>query len=150
MKINFQPANAVTVTGYAVDAGNVYGVRSNGMTYGWSANNAGNVVDRNASRSPDQRYDTFAFMQRNGAYTWEISVPNGVYSVRLVAGDATTTGNTYRINLEGALALSGTQTSANRWIDRTVTVTVTDGKLTMSNASGASGNKICFIEITQK
>lgn len=148
--INFQPSSAVTYTGFAVDAGAIYGLRSNGLSYGWSANNTSNVVDRNSSRSADQRYDTLAFMQRNGTFTWEISVPNGVYSVRLVAGDATTTGNAFRLNLEGALALSGTQTSSVRWIDRTVTVSVTDGRLTLSNATGTSNNKICFIEITQQ
>ncbi len=139
------------MNGYGVDSGNIYAQRSNGLVYGWSANNTNNMVDRNSSRSLDQRYDTFAFMQRySRTYTWEIAVPNGTYIVRLVAGDANTTSNVFRINLEGTLALSGTQTSTARWIDRTVIVNVTDGRLTLSNGAGTTNNKICFIEITQQ
>jgi hypothetical protein len=45
------------------------------------------------------------------------------------------------------LAIDGTPTSATRWLDNTVTVSVSDGRLTVSNATSASNNKICFIEV---
>jgi len=45
------------------------------------------------------------------------------------------------------LAIDATPTSATRWIDNTVTVNVADGRLTVTNASSASNNKICFIEV---
>jgi hypothetical protein len=48
------------------------------------------------------------------------------------------------------LAVNGRPTSANRWIDSTVTVTVSDGRLSVSNATGATNNKICFIEIASQ
>jgi hypothetical protein len=79
---------------------------------------------------------------------WEMAVPNGTYRVRVVSGDASYTDSVYRINVEGALAINGTPTSSTRWFDNTVTVTVTDGRLTISNASGAANNKICFVEVT--
>ena len=45
--------------------------------------------------------------------------------------------------------MSGTPTSTNRWVEGTQTVTVSDGRLTVANGAGASGNKICFVEITR-
>jgi hypothetical protein len=83
-----------------------------------------------------------------GSRTWEIAVPNGNYTVFLVAGDANAYNSVYRINVEGVLTVSGTPTSSTRWISGTRTVTVSDGRLTVSNGSGASNNKICFIDIT--
>jgi hypothetical protein len=65
-----------------------------------------------------------------------------------VAGDAGAFDSTYGINVEGVLTVSGTPTSATRWISGTKTVTVSDGRLTLSNASGANNNKVCFIDIS--
>ena len=36
-----------------------------------------------------------------------------------------------------------------RWVDRTQTVTVADGRLTISNGVGATTNKLCFVEIVR-
>ena len=61
--------------------------RGNGQTYGWNADNTAQARDRNSARSPDQAYDTLTHMQRpaNPNAVWEIALPNGTYSVRLVA-----------------------------------------------------------------
>src|SRR5439155_20782263 len=147
--VNFQPASSPVPAGYWVDSGLVYGNRGNGFTYGWNGNNTGFTRDRNSSRSPDQRYDTLNHMQKaGGARFWEIAVPNGTYQVYAVAGDPDYYDSVFRINIEGLLTVSGTPTTSSRWVSGTKTVTVSDGQLTMSNASGASNNKICFLEIT--
>jgi hypothetical protein len=79
---------------------------------------------------------------------WELAVPNGTYRVRMVSGDANHFDSVFRTNVEGVLAINATPTSATRWFENTVTVTVTDGRLTISNASGAMNNKINFVEVT--
>ncbi len=148
-KINFQPASAPMPTGYLPDGGLVYGNRGNGYTYGWNTTNTSWARDRDSSRSADQRYDTLNYMQASGgARTWEIAVPNGSYQVLVVAGDASNFDSVYRLNAEGVLTVSGTPTSAARWMWGARTITVSDGRLTISNGSGASNNKICFIDIT--
>jgi glucose/arabinose dehydrogenase len=146
-KVNFQPASAPTVAGYLVDGGLAYGSRGNGYTYGWNAVTP--VLDRNARNAPDQRYDTFAQMQHhtNSNASWEIAVPNGTYQVHVVAGDPASSYGVYRIAVEGALTVDGTPTSEARWVEGTATVTVSDGRLTISNYAGASSNKLCFVEI---
>lgn len=137
--------------GYQKDDGAAYGARGNGYTYGWNVDNTANGRDRNAANSPDQRYDTLNHMQKaGGGSAWEMAVSNGAYTVRVVAGDPSNYDSVYKINVEGVLAVDGTPTSTAPWIDRTVTVTVSDGRLTISNATGASNNKICFLEISRR
>src|SRR5262249_32602937 len=112
--------------------------------------NVSNTRDRGSSRSPDQRYDTIVYTDKSSAGTvWEIAVPNGTYSVLLVAGDPSSSSATYRYNVEGVLAVSGKASSSKRWISGTVTVPVIDGRLTVSNGTGYKNNRLCFIEITR-
>jgi YVTN family beta-propeller protein len=149
VKINFQMASSVTPAGYLPDSGAVYGNRGNGYTYGWNISNANFARDRNSVRSADQRYDTLNHLQKSGgARIWEIAVPNGTYSVFAVSGDPDYIDSVFRLNVEGVLTVSGTPTSATHWFSGTSTVTVSDGRLTVSNGTGASNDKICFIEIT--
>jgi glucose/arabinose dehydrogenase len=149
-RINFMPLMSTLPAGYAPDSGAVFGRRANGLFYGWNADNSANARDRDAPNAPDQRYDTFNHMQKspNPNALWEIAVPNGNYRVQLVAGDAGHYDSVYKLNVEGMPALSGTPSSAQRWIVGTATVSVSDGRLTISNASGAVNNKICFIDIS--
>jgi hypothetical protein len=150
IRINFQPASASTYSGYLVDSGLAYGNRGNGQSYGWNATKTADVYDRGSFRSADQRYDTLIYMQRSPTpdSIWEIAVPNGSYTVHVVAGDASYISSVYRLSVEGVLTVNGTPTDTNRWIQGTSTVTVTDGRITIRSASGSVNNKICFLEIT--
>ena len=148
--INFQPAASPVPAGYLADAGLVFANRGNGRSYGWTADNTAQTRDRNAANSPDQRYDTLTHLQRP-AYPdaiWELAVQNGTYRVRVVSGDPANVDSVYRTTVEGVLAVNGTPTTSTRWIEGTVTVAVSDGRLTLRSGSGASNNKICFVEIT--
>jgi YVTN family beta-propeller protein len=148
VKINFQPTGAAVPAGYLRDDGAAFANRGNGYSYGWNVSNTSGTRDRNSSRSPDQRYDTLNHMQKSGgARSWEIAVPNGSYQVVVVSGDASHFDSVFRVNVEGILTVSGTPNTNTRWIAGTNTVTVSDGRLTVSNGAGASNNKICFIDI---
>jgi uncharacterized repeat protein (TIGR03806 family) len=153
--INFQPAaSPVYGNGWVVDSSQPYGPRGNGFTYGWNTA-FDETRDRNNAGSPDQRYDTFNHLQKdaNPNAVWEIAVPNGTYQVRVVSGDPNNLDSVFRTNVEGVLLVDGTPSGtpfSAHWVDSGYqTVTVSDGRLTVSNASGAANNKICFIEIVQ-
>jgi endonuclease/exonuclease/phosphatase family metal-dependent hydrolase len=152
LKVNFQPAASPVPSGYLADTGLPFAARGNGWSYGWNADNTTQTRDRNAANSPDQRYDTLAYMQRpeNPNASWEVAVPNGTYRVRVVAGDPSFYNNQVAIAAEGVVVVNGLTTSAQPWLDGTATVTVSDGRLTIGNATGADGNKICFIDITRE
>ncbi|NQU25621.1 MAG: type II secretion system protein [Candidatus Nealsonbacteria bacterium] len=151
--VNFQrPADPAPGTfdeaDYEPDAGALFGDRGNGLTYGWNVDNSANAENRNSGSSPDERYDTLNHIQQDAnEFTWEITVPSGTYYVRLVAGDADYINSVYQINVENVLTVDGVPTDGNRWLEGTATVTVTDGRLTVDSAPGASNSKICFIDI---
>ncbi|MGH7176736.1 MAG: hypothetical protein ACREJC_05090, partial [Tepidisphaeraceae bacterium] len=133
---------------FVKDTGQLFGDRGNGLAYGWDADNTANTRIRNNPRSPDFRYDSLARMQSGGVNrTWEIAVPNGLYQVRVVAGDPDFLDSIYKLSLEGSAALTGTPHDDIHWFRRTVNVQVSDGRLTLGNAAGSSNNKICFIDI---
>lgn len=146
IRVNFQPSGAPTVAGYLVDSGSVFGTRGNGWSYGWNAGND-TTRDRNAANALDQLHDTLIHLQSGGSFIWEIALPNGIYSVRLVAGDPSNYNSDYRIAVEGAVIVAGVPSSSQRWVDGVGVVTVADGRLTVANASGSVNNKLCFIEI---
>jgi uncharacterized delta-60 repeat protein len=146
--VNFQAVSSQGATRYVRDTGKKFDDRGNGLSYGWDKNNANKMRIRNSAGSPDFRYDSLALMQAGGANRkWEIAVPNGRYEVRLVAGDPNFTDSKYKMNLEGQLALSGTPGGDVHWFRSTSIVDVTDGRLTLTNASGAQNNKIAWIDI---
>src|SRR3954454_2310926 len=87
LNVNFQPAGSSVPSGYLADTGATYASRGNSFTYGWNASASSFTRDRNSSKSSDQRYDTLVHTQMFGTRTWEVAVPNGTYSVRIVAGD---------------------------------------------------------------
>jgi hypothetical protein len=146
--VNFQPATAEVPGGYVKDDGAVYASRGNGFIYGWNAANTSAAYERESTRSPDQRYDTLHLMQKPGAGSvWEIAVPPGTYSVTVVAGDATRHDSEFRVNVEGVLTVNGNPSPLRRWLSGTSVVTVSDGRLTLSNGTGAINNKICFVDI---
>ena len=143
--INFQPDGAPVPSGYRVDTGAAYGLRANGWTYGWNTDNRANARDRGVNS--DQRLDTLNHMQVGGSRSWQIAIPNGSYTVQVTAGDPSYFDSVYRINVEGTLAINATPSSSSRFKSGTVTVKVSDGRLTISNASGAVNNKINYLTI---
>jgi probable HAF family extracellular repeat protein len=146
--VNFQPAGVPVPTGYRADTGAPFGARGGGLSYGWNIDNSANARDRDAAGSPDQRYDTFSHLQKPGGATrWEIAVPNGRYAVHLVAGDPSNIDGTFNLTVEGVAAVSGTPSTAQHWFEGTVLATVSDGRLTIGNGSGAVNNKLTYVDI---
>jgi hypothetical protein len=147
--VNFQPTGTGVPSGYKADTGDVFGNRGGGLSYGWNAVN-NNAIDRNSSKSADQRFDTFAQMQENGNFFWEIGVPVGTYNVRVFAGDPTSADAFYHLVGETKTLINGQPSSPNQlWIGANTPVNVTDGRLTISNGANARNNKINFIEVTK-
>jgi len=143
--INFQPTGAPTVAGYLVDSGAVFADRGNGFQYGW---NAPTDYARDRNLLADQRLDTFNHMQKPGAGSaWEIVVPNGAYEVVLLCGDPAYNDSVYKVAIEGIVVLDAVPSTSQRHIEVTVTVQVSDGRLTVGNAAGAVNNKIGSIAI---
>jgi len=147
LNVNFQPSTLTTsFPKHRTDSGATFGRRANGFKYGWSALNSSNFFNRNSPKSYDERFDTGAAM---AGRAWQMTVPNGKYSVYIAAGDPNDISGNYGIAVEGVLAISGRPTAKKPWLAKTITVTVRDGKLTVAPTAGSSGNKINFIQVSQ-
>jgi N-acetylneuraminic acid mutarotase/fibronectin type 3 domain-containing protein len=146
VNVDFQVNPTPVYPDYVADTGAVYGDRGNGWTYGFSKSVTDTARDRDSGKSPDERYDEFVTLKDR--YQWNIALPNDTYDVHLVMGDPITwTGRHYAVNVEGSLAVDFVPTKAERFVESDITVTVTDGKLTLTGASGSRYNNLSFIDI---
>lgn len=150
IKINFETTDTTTPAGYFRDSGETIADRGNGYTYGWTSSNTSGARKRDTDS--DVRKDTLNHMQNNlSNKSWEIELPNGEYNVTISAGDPDWTNSYYKIAAENTLVVdfnAEAPGNTQHWAVNTKTVSVTDGKLTISNAEGSDNNKINYIEIT--
>ncbi|WP_172675964.1 PKD domain-containing protein, partial [Croceitalea dokdonensis] len=174
VNINFSLPGDVPPVGYEVDSGLGYGLRENGLNYGWLTVDGQTSLDlsQNARNRGvagiDILQNTLVHMQygdvNNGSGTngvntegiWELEVPNGTYNVSVGVGDPEIDGEnntpSHTINVEGTNIIdsyvpTGPEGSATRFTSGTATVTVSDGRLTI-DANGGFNTKINALEVT--
>src|SRR5262249_38128492 len=147
IKVNFQPAGSATYFNYRADTGLVYGNRGSGLSFGWNVDNSAQTRDRDSAAAPDQRYDTLIHLQKpeNPNAKWEIALPAGWYRVHVVAGDPDFVDGHMNTLVEGVAAFNAVPSAANHWVEGTVVVQVTDGRLTLSSGPQAENNKLSFV-----
>lgn len=145
--VAFQHKSSTTPGGYVGDVGKLYG-EQNGLTYGWEKANVGYQLDRHSDAK--QRYDGLAYLGNGeSATTWEIEVPNGLYEVGVLSGDAKYTNSRYHVMAEEQTALNSKPNKARPWRTGTAIVWVSDGKLTLTAGADAVNNKINSVSIRQ-
>jgi fibronectin type 3 domain-containing protein len=143
VRINFQANGSAAVAGYAQDNGDVFGTRANGWSYGWNSDHT--ELDRDRNINSNQLLDTLVHM-KNGA-NWQIAMKNGTYDVKISVGDARYATN-HTINVNGVNYWTNAATAANAFLNKTMRVSVTNGRLTVSNgASPLHNTRINYIEI---
>lgn len=154
-RFNYQPSLSPIPPGFYADKGSVYGVRSNGKSYGWLTTARTATVIRN--QHPYPQFDTFnqAWLNNTGsAGTWEIALANGTYAVVVVMGDPASANQTNNLTIEGQAQTDPDPAVATPpgyrrgdFDGYAVTANVTDGLLTLSIPGTANNPKLCFIEI---
>ena len=74
-------------------------------------------------------------------------MPNGTYTVTVGVGDSGFTDSTHRVVVEGVTAIPGFQpTTANPFTNATVTVPVSDGRLTVET-TGGTNTKLTYLDV---
>src|ERR1700712_2556416 len=154
-KLSFQATNIAAPAGFTIDSGQAY---TAARGYGWVNLTNSTPIDltgnTRASWTSAVGFTTVFQMQQRNASTgvvtggrWEYALPNGTYDVTITAGDARSNdGTTYccldstnRLTVEGVLAVNDFHpTAATPLITTTVTVAVTDGKLTLDPVGGVN------------
>ncbi|MGO4692097.1 PA14 domain-containing protein [Glaciibacter sp. 2TAF33] len=160
VKVNFQTTAAPTPAGWTAETGTAY---SAARGYGWLNAATGQPADRSAATRlrtaptsgiafpADPLLQSFAFLDNasqptytNG--TWEYDVPNGVYSVAVSVGDAGFIDSTHGVSAEGQPVVAGfVPTGTTPFQTGVRTVTVSDGKLTITN--NGTNTKINWVSI---
>lgn len=145
--INFQPHDMAAPTGTLADTGEVFGDRGQGLSYGWTVDHTARAVvyDR-PLEGIDERFWSLVEMLPGDA-RWEIAVPNGRYSVRVVVGAPIIFGYPQRISVEGVATVDETPAEYEPWVAGTSVVQVSDGRISVGNTDGVDHNRLCFVEI---
>lgn len=160
LMVDFGAATTVPATGYVLDYGQAYGARTGtnqgtGNTYGWVTDGTSTPLNlstsgrvRTGTGVADTKQTTFMHMQLAGSPVgaWEAEVANGWYTVAVGLGDASAVyDSTHSVTVEGEYAMAPFKpTTDNRLKTATVTVLVTDGKLTL-RPQGGTNTKITFV-----
>ncbi|HEY1684396.1 MAG TPA: FG-GAP-like repeat-containing protein [Tepidisphaeraceae bacterium] len=144
--INFEPAGGPVFEGYLQDTGLVFGSRGNGFTYGWSTNNTASAVTRTPVK--DARHDTFNVLGTGGSPNWQISLPNGRYRIKLVAGDPSNSTNTYQVDANSSLILTGKAIIKRPFVAAATTININNGVLELTPDSRGSSNDLDFVKIS--
>lgn len=141
--INFQPANVPIPSGFIADSGLVFDA---GRGYGWTitAGSEG-TRDRDNSTSPDQSYDTLIMVAATGK--WEIPLAAGTYTITLCVGDPYWQNTMNVIQAEGTTVVNDPINSTNIWVEKTATIAINDGRLTLTFTGSTPYAKLCWIKI---
>jgi len=142
--INFQPADAETPPGYQPDSGAIY---ADSRGYGWVNPAYEAFFDRNSKNAPDQSYDTLVNVLKDAV--WEISIPNGLYTVTILVGDPDYPYAHNNIQIEDMNIITNELTSINGsyFIKKTFDINVLDGKMTFTFKNSIPKTKLCSISI---
>lgn len=158
LRVNFQPGAVSIPVGFVADRGRTYAKRSrNNRYYGWLGSTQRETKTVSRGEHPFPQFDTLHRLQPPGdatAGTWEYLLPNGTYTVVVVAGDAASTNQTNHLLVEGALLTDPdpavpdgslyTRGDFDGWV---TTATISDGRLTITAAPGAFDPKLCWVEV---
>jgi hypothetical protein len=151
VNISFQPASFPLQSGYKGDYGSLFGSRGNGYTYGWSVNHSDRTFGYSALPGWEKTWGaawSLIRMLPGPATRWEIAVGNGNYEVTILAAGYRCQGQLQQIAVEGVLVVNGVAGwDYDTYVGGTRTVTVQDGRLTVTNGPAAAENCIDYIRI---
>ncbi len=144
LAINFQPADVPVPDGFVVDSGLSFDA-SRG--YGWvTGPDSLGLRDRDSTYSASQEYDTLVHVAPTSA--WEATVPNGTYTVTICDGDASWPQGTQNVQAESVSVIDNvTLSSSTRWVEKSATVTVNDGRLTVTFNGSTDPARLCWLKI---
>lgn len=143
IRINFAPDSSPIPAGYDLDSGSVFGIRSNGLSYGWNSDHT--TLARDRGINTDQRLDTLIHFKSSA--TWSIAVPNGNYFVLVSVGDPQYA-SAHTIRVQGTTFWSGLSLSANQYAKLGKTISVANGTLAVDQGSAIDrATRINYIEI---
>ncbi len=133
---NFTDSRSRPVAGFNADTGLPF---DEAKGFGWAQDISANNRRRNIY-AEDIR-DTFLFTRDSAK--WECKVPNGKWLVTVCSGDSGHEQTGHFITVENVAVVQNVPTAAGHFLESTVTVNVTDGRLSMNLGPQRSGSNTC-------
>lgn len=151
VNISFQPASFPLQSGYRGDFGNTFGDRGGGYSYGWNTDHTSRTFAYSALPGYESVWGaawSLIRMLPASSTSWEIALSNGSYDVTILAAGYQCQGTLQQIAAEGVLVVNGTAGwDYDTYVGGTQTVSVSDGRLTITNGPSAAPNCIDSIQI---
>ena len=147
--VNFQLDAAEVPAGYLNDSAQPF---DDVKGYGWvtSYYKYLETRDRNSSVSPSQEYDTLILVNIPDGQVWEYALPAGRYQVTVCYGDPRYPNSVANVQIEQSPILVNAAVDSTRpWVENTIEVDITDGRLTMTFEGTEGAGQICWIKIKQ-
>ncbi len=142
IRINFQNVETPVPEGYFPDYGSIFGVRENGLSYGWSSDHEN--MARKREFDENVLLDTMNHMRNSEV--WEIEVENGTYNVTVAMGDAWE--STHTLSVEGVVYWQNLFLENREFVIKTKTIEVEDGRITLSPMDNEKwGTRLCYVII---
>ena len=135
-RFNFTGKGSKAVPGFQNDNGLSFDSKRG---FGWTADISQNY--RRRSVYAEAIRDSFLFTRDFAR--WECRVPNGKFLVTVCNGDSGHEQTGHQVSLEGKAAVKNVPTVAGHFVETTVTVEVSDGRLTMELGPQLAGSNTC-------
>jgi len=123
-RIQFAAKNQPAAKNFELDSGALFDAKRG---FGWNRDLSGQF--RNRGYYEESERDNFLFVRDRAV--WECVVPNGRWLVTICVGDATHPQPGQQVTVEGVMAIEDGATRAGLFLEKTVEVTVRDGRLTI-------------------
>ncbi|MDF1825215.1 MAG: FAD-dependent oxidoreductase [Verrucomicrobiales bacterium] len=112
-----------------------------GRGFGWENDISQNV--RSRSVYAESYRDSFLFTRETD--TWEVAVENGVdYEVTVCVGDAGHDQSGQEVMVEGQSLISDASTTAGSFLEKSITVSVEDGRISIRIGKPGGGRNTCL------
>lgn len=163
--VDFRPAGLAaaedaTSSNLVVDAGRPYSLQQpSGARFGWTRfgqawRNSWTSATGDAATAADataRAQSTAASIGHHSQLAWEMSLRDGTYDVTILAGQLVASGTEHsaRLAVEGNVALEHRPTPSQPFVEQTIRVTVTDGRLTLTAPDGMAATEILYLHIRE-
>ena len=134
---NFTGPESKPVDGFVNDIGRKFDERRG---FGWKRDIS--ASNRRRGQIDGEHRDTFLFTRSHDV--WELTLPNGRYEVTVCVGDSGHEQTGQNVTVEGDETLRGIDTFTAEWLEKAVTVDVSDGRLTVEIGLPGSVANTCL------
>ena len=134
---NFTGSGSKSVDGFVNDSGQKFDEKRG---FGWKRDIS--ASNRRRNQIDGEHRDTFLFTRSHDV--WELALSDGRYEITVCVGDSGHEQTGQNVTVEGDKTLRGIDTVTGEWLEKTVVVDISDGRLTVEIGLPGSSTNTCL------